>query len=97
MIPHDLAGRRTCLAPFDALLQVLDVAAGEAGGLDGFVQDVADFHAVVNLQRLCDDVRAVPLFTDDAGADRVAVHTDQEVEKRRAVKDHKLLVGVHDA
>ena len=41
MIPHDLAGRRTCLAPFDALLQVLDVAAGEAGGLDGFVQELS--------------------------------------------------------
>ena len=60
-------------------------------------QDVTDLHIIVHFERLGDDVRTVELFTDHTAAYRVAVQTDQKVEKCGTVTDDQLFVAVDGA
>ena len=54
---------------------------------DTFTHNVADSHFVVDIETFRDDVLAVELVANDAGANRVAVKADEQVEKRSAVAD----------
>ena len=64
-----------------------DISIGVTRFGDAFAHYVTDGHLVVNVEAFCDDVLAVELMADDAGANGVAVKTDKQVKKCRAVAD----------
>ena len=54
---------------------------------DAFAHNVTDCHFVVDIETLRDDVLAVEFVANDAGANRVTVKADEQVEKCGAVAD----------
>lgn len=62
-----------------------DVSFGVARRRYAFSHHVADGHFVVNIEVSRDNVSTVELVADDARANGVAIQTDEQVEKRRAV------------
>ena len=62
-----------------------DVGFGIARWRYAFSHHVTDGHFVANVEVPRDNVSTVELVADDAGANGVAIQTDEQVEKRRAV------------
>lgn len=60
-------------------LQRIDVRLCVARLGDAFAHYVTDGHLVVNVEAFCDDVLAVELMADDAGANGVAVKAEEEI------------------
>ena len=60
-------------------------------------QDITDLHIIINLQRTCHDVRPVQFFTDDAAADGIPVHTDQQIEESCPVEDKQFFICINGA
>ena len=69
----------------DDLLELGQVDLGGVGELGALVGDPAEQHRLVGFQRHGDDALIVEVAVVDAGADRVPVEPDDEVEDRRAV------------
>lgn len=78
----------------DDLLELVQVDLGGVGELGALVGDPAEQHRLVGLQRHGDDALVVEVAVVDAGADRVPVEPDDEVEDRRTVGHIDLLEGV---
>ena len=72
---------------FKNFLQCGNVCFGVARRRYAFSHHVADGHFVVNIEALRDNVLAVELVANDAGANGVAVKADEQVEKCSAVAD----------
>lgn len=82
----------------DDLLELVQVDLSGVGELGSLVGDPAEQHRLVGLQRHRDDALVVEVAIVDAGADRVPVEADDEVEDRRTVGHIDLLgriVGPH--
>lgn len=62
-----------------------NVGFGVARRRYAFSHHVTDGHFVANVEVPRDNVSTVELVADDAGANGVAIQTDEQVEKRRAV------------
>lgn len=78
----------------DHRLEFGKVAFGGDGKVGALIGDPADKHGLVAFEGHGDDSFVVQVAVIDAGADRVTVETDDEVEDRGAVGDVDLLGGV---
>ena len=78
----------------DDLAQPVQIGLGRGGQARALVGDPADRHRLVRVQRHGDDLLVVEVAVVDAGAHRVAVQTDDEVEDRGPVGHVDLLGGV---
>ena len=62
-----------------------------------FPHDRSDPHIFIHQKRLPDDILTVQFFTDHAGAYRIPVQTDRQIEKRCPVSDFDVLIPVQCA